>query len=645
MRTLALSALLLLPAALGAQDDPLETHLYNVQFFTEPVADFPGEMVGIAYDAIGTADGGDREQSLLTGEDLVRLLRANVDEDSWEHKASAITFEGGVLTITNHKSTHAKIAQYLAYWRGHFGRLIVLDAAIVAVDAPLLARLRATDPADRPGLLSAETFRKILDAAREGKQAELIKSMRLTARSGQRVSLQELTQQSYVRDYDVQIATGEAELDPVVDVLSTGPSIDVRAFLEPFPGGITLESRLDFVELDAMGERILRVGKESTPLLADAKPAGPVVKSTVERKVQLPRVQHDRVRTMLTVRERESAVVASLLRKDRNLLFVLTPGIVILDEKPAPEPAFAEQRLLRFFDISPLTRGVQDFTGPRLELVGPSRGGGGPLTGATYTLDEPAHLMGPESVADLIRARIAPDSWGNKRNTLEHSASGMLEICQKPEVLREIEKYLASFMTARAQMITTESIVVGFRKGARADWEKELPALAPGGYFADDAGIAKLLEEAAKGDKVRLIDSAEVTGFPQQRVYTLRSRMEAYLQDYEPQVSSGASAMDPIIGNFTTGYMMNIRPHYILGTDQIAVDVRAVLATGELKEVDALGGAAGAIQTGHAKALLWNQNVVCRKGKYSLLALQTQGRGEDAEEVVVFVRARPNLLP
>jgi hypothetical protein len=252
--------------------------------------------------------------------------------------------------------------------------------------------------------------------------------------------------------------------------------------------------------------------------------------------------------------------------------------------------------------------------------------------------------MGAESVADLIRTRIAPDSWGNKRNSIEHSADGLMEICQKPEVLREIETFLASFMTARAQMITTESIVIGFRKGARAEWEKEVPALAPGGYFADAAGFAKLLEEAYKGDKVRLIDASEVTGFPQQRVHALRSRQEAYLQDYEPQVSSGASAMDPIIGNFSTGYLMDVRPHYVQGTDQVAVDFRAALTTGELKEVDALGGAAGAIQTGHVKALQWNQNVICRKGNWSLVAIQTQGRGNDAEEVVVFVRARPNLL-
>jgi hypothetical protein len=126
--------------------------------------------------------------------------------------------------------------------------------------------------------------------------------MRLSARSGQRVSLQELTQQSYVRDYDVQIATGAAELDPVVDVLSTGPSIDLRAYLEPFPGGVTLESRLDYVEPEGVGERLLRIGMENTPQLDSGKPAGPTVKSSIERKVQLPRVQHEKVRTMLTVR-------------------------------------------------------------------------------------------------------------------------------------------------------------------------------------------------------------------------------------------------------------------------------------------------------------------------------------------------------
>ena len=40
--------LLLVVPARAQQDDPFETHLYNVEFLTEQVPDHPGEGLGLA---------------------------------------------------------------------------------------------------------------------------------------------------------------------------------------------------------------------------------------------------------------------------------------------------------------------------------------------------------------------------------------------------------------------------------------------------------------------------------------------------------------------------------------------------------------------------------------------------------------------
>ena len=72
-------------------------------------------------------------------------------------------------------------------------------------DAIAIRAMRAAGNPDRPGVLSPEQRRTLLA------QAELLKSMRLVARPGQRVSLQELEKRSYVADHDVQIATSCAE--------------------------------------------------------------------------------------------------------------------------------------------------------------------------------------------------------------------------------------------------------------------------------------------------------------------------------------------------------------------------------------------------------------------------------------------------
>src|SRR5258706_2555539 len=250
MRRFALLLLLTVPSAVFGQEDPLQTHLYNVEFLTESVPDFQPDPVGVAADMIGTHVVREDGHRLLDVEELALLIKTNIAEDTWGHVASQITFTGAGLTVTNRKSVHEKIARYLDYWRGRVGKLITVDAVIVSIDPLLLARLRAAGNGERPSILPPEQYRLLLEAAREGKQGELLKAFRLSAHSGQRVCLQDLVKQAFIPDYDAQIATGAGALDPVMDILATGPSIDLRPFLEPFAGGITLEVRLDTVEPD-----------------------------------------------------------------------------------------------------------------------------------------------------------------------------------------------------------------------------------------------------------------------------------------------------------------------------------------------------------------------------------------------------------
>ncbi|HLY73047.1 MAG TPA: hypothetical protein VKU80_02925 [Planctomycetota bacterium] len=630
----------------------METHLYNVEFLTVETPDHPGQELGLLHPSVGVAVAAESEmdRGLISGEDLINLIKANVAEDTWEHVASLIAFQRGVLTVTNHRSVHAKIAQYLSYWRGFFGRMVSLDAAVISVDPLLLARIRSAANVDRPAILPPEHLNQLLEAAREGKLAEVLKTMRMTAHPGQRVSLQDLVKQQYLQDVDVQIATASAAISPVVSQFSTGASVDVRPFLEPFADGITLDVRADLAELVGLEERKVRITREltpSTPLDPEpgkdaAKPRAATVATPMDPKIQLPKISHDGVRTMLTVRNRETAIAGSMLRRGRQLLFLLTPAIVSADDRPAPEPAFEEQRLLRLFDISPLTRGIQDWPGPRMDVA--LKSFGGPLTGATFALMEPSVQMQSSDVANMIRNRIAPDTWGNKRNSINDTQSGTLVIRQKPDVLREIDRFLTSILMARAQMITTEVVVIGLKKDARAEWEKEIPALGSGGYYVESEKFDRLFEEAARGQKVRIVDAGEVTGYPQQRVHAVRSLEEAYVAGMEPQVSTSVALHDPIVGHFTAGFVLDVRPHFIHGNEQIGVDFRSALVAVGAKEIDPLGGFTGPMQLLGGRVLNWNSNVLCVKGKYSLVALETIGHGEDSEDLVVFVRARQNVL-
>jgi hypothetical protein len=215
---------------------------------------------------------------------------------------------------------------------------------------------------------------------------------------------------------------------------------------------------------------------------------------------------------------------------------------------------------------------------------------------------------------------------------------------QKPEVLREIDQFLSTLLFSRAQMITTEAVLVSFRKGARLEWEREIPALGPGGYFLEKEKFDRLFEEAAKNANVRLVEMAEVTCFPQQRVHVARLRQESLVEDFEPQVSTSAVAFDPIIGIVGGGFVLDVRPHFIHGQEQIAVSLRAQSATHEVREVEPSAPAGNALQAARGPEAKWESDVLCAKGMWTIVGLQTRGKGDEAEELVLFLRSRGNLL-
>lgn len=631
----AVLALLLTPLLASAQDDPFETRVYDVENLTRTYADHPAPDL----------DMGDRteepsEHSFLTGEDLVALIRHNVSEDTWEHNSARIGFEDGTITVTNLKSVHEKISAYLAFWRGHFSKVVSVDALFLLTDAVTLAKARAGTPAARPGVLSAAQLRILRDAVKDGK-AEIVKSARAVAIPGQRVGLAETTRQTYVRDVDVQVANGAAMLDPVVDSVAHGASLDVRPHVEPFENAVTLEVRGAVSEPEALSER--KLAMRALTWETDEKKQAAAVR---EARLSHPKVHRASVRTTATVKDRETLLAGAIRHQGgKHLVFLVTPSIVALEEKPAPEPVFEEQRLLRIFDVSPLTRAVVDFPGPALDTGEAGAAGGAALTGASFALEEArGRRLTADSLVELIRTRIAPDTWGNKRNFIHQTAGDSLVVRQKPAVLKEIDAYLQSLYSARARSITIEAVLVGFRKGARADWEKDVPSLAAGGHFSDDDGVRKLLEAAAKGDPVRIADQAEFTCFPQQRASAFRILDQNYIADYEPQVSSGSGLHDPVTSSIRTGFVVDARPHFVGGSDRVSVDLRAGFASAELAEVLDPTTGAGHLHLPKVRALKWRLDVNCVRDRWTAAALDSQRTGGETEELVLLVRARPNGL-
>ncbi len=648
LRLAGVALVLSIAAGAAAQDDPFETRVFDVEFLTKSIPDHPCADFGM--DGVSSSKE-EPDRSFISGEDLVALVKSNIQEDSWEHQNAKITFEDGQLTVTNVKSVQEKISQYLAYWRGIHGRMVVVDGLFVSVDPALFGKLRGSAAPNRPSILPAAAIKELHAAVKDGK-AEILKALRATAYPGQRVGLQEFAGVSYVGDIDIQVATGSVQIDPIIHTVSAGAALDVRPHIEPFEGGITMEARAALGDTEALTDKKLRLAVQAGSAAAfddsPDKPGDPrkdpsEVKPRTdvrESKIQHPRVNRAFVRTTVTTRDRETAVLGAVQVRGRVLVFLASAGVVALEDKPAPEPAFEEERLLRIYDVSPLTRVMQDFPGPALEM--PAGAGGAPLTGASFALEEAKGTrVTPESLVELIRTRVAPETWGNKRNAINATESTLV-VRQKPAVLKLVDEYLKTLLSARARTMTVELLVIGFKKGSRSEWEKEIPALAPGGYFADVAGVRKLLDETAKGGAVSVVESAEVTCYPQQRVHVARLVQEAYLSDYEPQVATFAGTQDPVMSTISTGFVVDVRPHFVGGTDRVAVDLRAKLASCSMREVDAPTTGAGYLQLPRLAAWRWNTSLTCRADRYTIAAVDSRKSGDDTEDLVVLVRARPN---
>jgi hypothetical protein len=243
----------------------------------------------------------------------------------------------------------------------------------------------------------------------------------------------------------------------------------------------------------------------------------------------------------------------------------------------------------------------------------------------------------------MVKTQVAPESWSNKRNTLSAEGPRLLAVRQKPEVLREIDRYLGSLLAARTQTITSEAVVVGFRKGARAEWEKEIPGLGSGGYFIEAEKFERLFAEATKDRRVRVIDAAEITGYPFERVYAAAFQEENYIAGFEPKLGPSAAMADPAVRTLQTGFVFDLAPNPVLGTDRIEVRLRASRTTREMKEIETASTGVGPVQIPQVEGPRWSGDVVCAKGRWTLVAVETRGPADDAEDVALFLRARTNV--
>jgi type II secretory pathway component GspD/PulD (secretin) len=315
--------------------------------------------------------------------------------------------------------------------------------------------------------------------------------------------------------------------------------------------------------------------------------------------------------------------------------------------------------ILELHDIRDILVKLQDFAGPRVELVSPQAGGGGPLTGATFQLDEPKESsVGEEQIVDLIKENISPGTWEGDQ-TIEKTPNQQLLVNAPPKTHRELREFLGKLRSYTGTMVAvtcrfvaayddflddigvdiinranaglvplndytgtgglaapntpsinepTGQIGPGFTTNESARLEsydlraqtfhtlqKSDPLTGigidplsnrlfnQGGLglqyqWIGEQALQIALRAVHKQQKATLVQAPRITVFNTQRSHVMFLTQIAYIQDYEPQVSTLAAAYDPIIGILTHGVVLDVRPIVSNDRKYVTLELRPALA-------------------------------------------------------------------
>ncbi|MCX7804687.1 MAG: hypothetical protein N3A38_05795 [Planctomycetota bacterium] len=180
-------------------------------------------------------------------------------------------------------------------------------------------------------------------------------------------------------------------------------------------------------------------------------------------------VQGDGPRGTLTVHDMPLDMALQWILRLAELDYALRDDAIFIS-KPAN---LREDVTLRIYDVRDLTMEVHDFPGPDLQLqTVTGAGAGGGLPPLPPPPEAPAVTV--ESISELIRTRIKPESWDVNLGTSIEQKGGRLVVMQRPEVHRLIDQLLANLRSAQKIQVVIESrfltIRESFLESIGVDW-------------------------------------------------------------------------------------------------------------------------------------------------------------------------------
>ncbi len=150
------------------------------------------------------------------------------------------------------------------------------------------------------------------------------------------------------------------------------------------------------------------------------------------------KLSEEQLKVTLKVRELLLKSTLKLMLTPKELTATYREGVLVILPRGKVDQAVS----LQIYDVRDLLHKIQDFPGPKVELVSPSGAGGGPLTGATFTIDEPKTTITEDFITELVKSNTGDKSWDENPNASVTLANGMLIVSQSKRVHEEIKRLI-----------------------------------------------------------------------------------------------------------------------------------------------------------------------------------------------------------
>lgn len=150
------------------------------------------------------------------------------------------------------------------------------------------------------------------------------------------------------------------------------------------------------------------------------------------------KLTEDQLKVTLKVKDLLLKSILKLMLSPRDLTATFREGVLLILPKGKADRSVT----LQMYDVRDLLLKVQDFPGPRVELVAPSGAGQTPLTGASFVLEEPRSTITEDFLTEMVKANTGDRSWDENPNVSIALANGILVVSQSRRVHGEIRRLI-----------------------------------------------------------------------------------------------------------------------------------------------------------------------------------------------------------